>query len=71
MFPIQTESSLYEVNLIETESGSAEQQALILQLPAHTRPGFYFSVHINIYGSVLFCFLAIRVGGSHQWEGEC
>lgn len=43
MFPIQTKSLLYEVNLIETKSGSAEQQALILQaheFPAQSRPDY-------------------------------
>lgn len=45
MFPIQTKSLLYEVNLIETKSLSAKQQALILQaheFPARSRPDGFF-----------------------------
>lgn len=53
MFPIQAKSLLYEVNLIGTESGGAEQQALILQ--AHEFPAAFFSsLHVNIHSSAPF-----------------
>lgn len=57
MFPIQTQSLLYGVNLMETKSHSAEQQALILQahaFPAHSRPDFFPPRKHLWFGVILF-----------------